>query len=255
MILAILQARVSSSRLPGKVLKPILGVPMILRQIERIKQATRIDELVIATSTDPSDDGLAEICRRAGVTCLRGSLNDVLDRYYQVALRYQPEHVVRLTGDCPLTDPEVIDVVIEAHLAEGNDYTSNTLEPTYPDGLDVEVIRFSCLKQAWEQAKLPAEREHVTLFIYSNRALFKLGSVKHETDLSDLRWTVDEQEDFWLVCSVYESLYPAKPLFSSGDVLEYVRGNEMIRRINSHHRRNEGLEKSLRINNKVEEKG
>ena len=195
-VLAILQARVSSTRLPRKVLKPILGVPMILRQIERIKRANCIDKLVVATSTDSSDDELFELCQHHEIVCLRGSLNDVLDRFYQVAILYNPAHVVRLTGDCPLADPRIIDEVIQRHLTGQYDYTSNTIEPTYPDGLDIEIFRLACLERAWQEACLPSQREHVTLFINQHAELFNRGSVKNIEDLSKLRWTVDELEDF-----------------------------------------------------------
>ena len=245
LILAILQARVSSTRLPGKVLKPILGVPMILRQIERVKRANYIDKLIVATSTDASDNNLFEICQQHGIECLRGSLNDVLDRFYQVAIQYNPEHVVRLTGDCPLADPEIIDEVIQKHLTGEYDYTSNTVEPTYPDGLDVEIFRLSCLERAWKEASLPSQREHVTLFFHQHSELFNIGSMKNTVNLSKLRWTVDELEDFELVNKIYEQLYPNNNSFSTCEILNYLNSNEVVKNINSHFNRNEGLKKSL----------
>jgi spore coat polysaccharide biosynthesis protein SpsF len=165
-ILVILQARVSSSRLPGKVLKSILGRPMLARQIERVLQSRRIDQLVIATSTDPSDDDLENLCWQMNVSCFRGSLNDVLDRFYQAAKKWQPQHVVRLTGDCPLIDPEIIDAAVDFYLAGGYDYAANAIQPTFPDGLDVEIFRFSILESAWKESILPSQREHVTPFIH-----------------------------------------------------------------------------------------
>jgi len=245
MILAILQARVSSTRLPCKVLKPILGAPMILRQIERIKRAEYIDKLILATSTDQSDDELSELCQQHGIECLRGSLNDVLDRFYQVAVRYTPDHIVRLTGDCPLTDPQVIDEVIQTHLSGQYDYTSNTVEPTYPDGLDVEIFRLSCLERAWKEASLTSQKEHVTLFFHQHSELFNIGSVKNTVDLSKLRWTVDELEDFTLVNKIYEQLYPNNSSFSTSEILNYLNSNEDVKEINSHFKRNDGLKKSL----------
>lgn len=245
MILAILQARVSSSRLPGKVLRPILGKAMLALQIERILRAKYIDKLIIATSNEPTDDALAQLSKEVGVECFRGSLNDVLDRFYQVANQYQPEHVVRLTGDCPLIDHAVIDKVIQFHLEGQYDYSSNTIKPTYPNGLDVEICRWPILKQTWEEAKLPSEREHVTLYIHHHAELFKLGSVENNTDLSKLRWTVDEPEDFMLVNDIYEYLYPNNPQFTTRDILEYYSSNEMLQTINNHYQRNEGLAKSL----------
>ena len=131
-VLCILQARVSSTRLPGKVLKPILGEPMLARQIERIARAERVDALTVATSDQASDDGVAGLCERLGVDCYRGSLDDVLDRFYQAARRSGPSHVMRLTGDCPLTDPAILDALVELHLAGDFDYSSNVEERTYP---------------------------------------------------------------------------------------------------------------------------
>src|SRR5690348_2363069 len=183
MNLAILQARMSSSRLPGKVLEPVLGRPMILRQIERIRDARRIDRLVVATSTDASDEPLIQVCRAEGIECARGSLVDVLDRFYQVGRKFAPAHVIRLTGDCPLTDPEMLDAVIAFHVDNGFDYSSNALEPTFPDGLDVEVMRFECLEQAWREARLPSEREHVTPYLYNHRERFRVGSYSGSRDL------------------------------------------------------------------------
>lgn len=246
MIAAILQARVSSTRLPGKALLPVLGVPMILRQIERIRRAQAIDRLLLATSTNTSDDPLEVLCREHGVTCFRGSLEDVLDRFYRAVVLLKPDHVVRLTGDCPLCDPVLIDQVIGFHLTGGFDYASNTVEPTYPDGLDVEVIRFDCLAGAWSEARLPSDREHVTPYIWRQPDRFHIGSFKGDDDLSRLRWTVDEAEDLDLVTRIYEALYPGNPQFGTADILDYLRDHPGLTEINRHYRRNEGLQKSLR---------
>ena len=217
--LAILQARVSSSRLPGKVLLPILGEPMLLRQIERLNRCSGLDKLIVATSTDPTDDSLELECEKRGVECFRGSLNDVLDRFIQAANPYDPETVVRLTGDCPLADPALIDEVIK-YFYEGNYYyVSNCDPPTFPDGLDVEVMRFSSLEAAHREAVLPSDREHVTPFIRSHPERFRLGNYACDTNRSHLRWTVDEPEDFEFVRSIYEKLYPAKPDFGTDDIL------------------------------------
>lgn len=244
-ILTILQARSSSSRLPNKVMRPLLGEPMLLRQLERVKRAQQIGTLVVATSVDPSDDPLAALCDVNGINCHRGSLNDVLDRFYQAACHFNPEHVVRLTGDCPLADPEVIDRVIEEYFAAGVDYASNALEPTYPDGLDVEVFSFSALKKAWEEAQLPSEREHVTPFIHKNQNLFKVHKVKAASNLSNLRWTVDNLEDFELIEQIYEALYPSNKQFSTADVLALIQSRPELASYNKHIRRNEGYIASL----------
>lgn len=245
MILAILQARVSSTRLPGKVLKPILGQPMLLRQIERLQRAAMIDTLLVATSSDRTDDALEDLCNKHEIRCFRGNLEDVLDRFYRAAHPYKPDHVVRLTGDCPLADPQLIDQVISFHLKGGFDYTSNALEPSYPDGLDVEVVRFTSLAQAWEEAALPSQREHVTPFIHQQPGRFKIGSVKNSADLSSLRWTVDEPLDFELVTIIYETLYPQNPAFTTRDILMLQDQRPDLKTMNTRFKRNEGYNKSL----------
>ena len=191
MILAILQARLSSTRLPGKVLKPILGTPMIVRQIERIQRSKRTDQLVVATSVDPSDDPLVTELRERGIEVRRGPLNDVVARFEQVIDEFRPQSVVRLTADCPLTDALVIDTVIDSHRSSGSDYTSNTLQPTYPDGLDVEVFTYPAFARLVALQLTAREREHVTLGVYGRPSDFTLTSVTQEVDRSDLRWTVD----------------------------------------------------------------
>ncbi len=245
MILAILQARVSSRRLPGKVLRPILGEPMILRQIERLQRSRLIDRLVLATSVDDSDDPLAALVDGAGLHVHRGSLDDVLDRFITAATAYEPTWVVRLTGDCPLADPKLIDQVIESTVDASSDYGSNNIEPTYPDGLDVEVIRYQVLKDIWRAGGSSAEREHVTLGIYRHPERFRLLSVKNEPDLSALRWTVDELPDFLFVERVYGALYPSNPSFETGDVLALLADHPELVELNAGIRRNEGLARSL----------
>jgi glutamate-1-semialdehyde 2,1-aminomutase len=252
-IVAVLQARVGSTRLPGKVLKPILGRPMLALQIERVRRAQLVETLVVATSLDASDDPLVELCRTLDVEVFRGSLDDVLDRVYRAATPHAPAHLVRLTGDCPLADPGVIDAVIRAHLDTGSDYTSNTRPPTFPDGLDVEVARFSCIAQAWQAATLRSEREHVTPYLYNNPEKFRLHSVGAETDRSSLRWTVDEPPDFEFVARIYGALYPTTPNFSADDVFELLRREPSLSAINSGFRRNEGHERSIRADHLLEE--
>lgn len=245
MILAILQARMSSSRLPEKVLRPIVGRPMLEHQIKRINRARLIDKMVLATSTDPSDDPLERFCVKTDTDCFRGDLDNVLDRFYRAAKKYNPEHIVRLTGDCPLTDPEVIDATIQYYLDNDFDYVSNSLQPTFPDGLDVEVFSFAALEQAFEEAELPSEKEHVTPYINRNPGLFKIGNYSNTENLSGLRWTVDEPRDFEFVTQIYEALYEAKPHFLTADILQILKDNPELAAINSDIERNEGLKKSF----------
>lgn len=232
MIVGVLQARCSSRRLPGKVLAPILGKPMILRQIERLQRAGRIDRLVVATSSGPSDNPIARICADTDLDCYRGNLEDVLDRVLQAA--GSADDVVRLTADCPLTDPEIVDRVIATHVSGHYDYTSNTLKRTYPDGLDVEVIRATALASAASEATLPGEREHVTPFLYNHPERFKLGSVTSTVDNSALRWTVDEQADIDFVRAVYAELYSVNPKFTTTDVLNLLERRPELVRLNEH---------------------
>src|SRR5262245_307871 len=245
MILGLLQARASSRRLPGKVLKPILGRPMLERQIERLRRAHRLDKLVVATSTDASDDPIAGLSHSLQVDCFRGSLDDVLDRFYQAARGYSADVIARLTGDCPLTDPAVIDELINLRARGGYDYASNALKRTYPDGLDAEVMQISCLEAAWREAKLPSEREHVTPFIYRHPERFRLGNLEQPTDLSGLRWVVDDPEDFAFISAIYEVLYPNNAAFSTDDILDLLTRRPDIASMMSNVPTNEGYQRSL----------
>lgn len=245
MILSVLQARCSSTRLPGKVMKPILGVPMLIHQLRRVVQSKRIDKLIVATSIDSRDDAIEQVCLAEGIHCYRGSLHDVLDRFYQLLRPLQPSHVVRLTGDCPLIDPDIIDAVIKLCLDGNYDYATNVVPPTFPDGLDVEVFLFSALEEAWKEATLPFQREHVTPFIQQQPKRYRIGNYKNTEDLSHLRWTVDEQEDFDLVNKIYEELYPVTPDFRMSDVLNLLKQKPDWSNINKKFERNEGLTKSF----------
>ena len=246
-ILAIIQARTSSSRLPNKILKPILEKPMLIHQIERVQLSKMINHLVVATSKDASDDQLVDLLKSSGIEHYRGSLKDVLDRFFQTASIYNPEHIVRLTGDCPVIDFEIIDKVIELHLDKNFDYTSNApgLGVTFPDGLDVEVIRFDILKEVWEKSRLPSEREHVTPYITRHPELFFVGHYASNHNLSKYRWTVDEPEDFVLVEKIYQALYPLNKAFKMEDILQLMNNNPEMKLINHKIGRNEGMKKSL----------
>jgi spore coat polysaccharide biosynthesis protein SpsF len=233
MILAVLQARMSSTRLPGKVMKPLLGRPMMARQIERILRTSTIDQLVVATSDDPSDDIVATFCRAEGIAYHRGSLHDVLDRYHSAAESFGPaDHVVRLTADCPLTDPGVIAEAIALHVASGADYTSNSINRTYPVGLDVEVMTLATLSTSWRDAAISQEREHVTMYIYRNPERFRIVELTQSLDLGLMRWTVDTIDDFQMVEKVYGALYPRNPAFTWPDVLAFLQANPDIAAIN-----------------------
>lgn len=244
-VLMVLQARVSSTRLPSKVLKPILGKPMLAHQILRLKKVKLVDKIVVATSVQRDDDDIEKLCNKLKIECYRGKLDDVLDRYYQACLAYKPTHVVRVTGDCPLIDSDIIDQVIKLHLDNNYDYSSNCAPPTLPDGLDVEIFTFSALEKAWLTSKLPSEREHVTLFIRNNPDLFSMQNFSYHNDLSTLRWTVDEAADFEFVTQIYEALYPKNKYFNLRDILTLLQERPNLSTINQHFNRNEGLIKSL----------
>ena len=239
---AILQARMTSTRLPGKVMLDLHGAPMIQRQLERVSRANLIDKIVVATSTDPSDDELVEFVERLGFEVERGPLNDVLARYVQVIERLDPSVVVRLTADCPIASPSVIDQVIAGFRAGDYDYFSNTLQPTFPDGLDAEVARSSVLTWVNSNSTDGHEHEHVTLGVYRRPDRFRVGNLASEKNHSDLRWTVDNSFDLDFVRSVYAELYEEKPEFEYEDVLELLERQPELNRTTMDAARNAALQ-------------
>ena len=216
---------------------------MVLREIERLSRSQRIDQIVLATSMDTSDDPLCVCAIEEGVRVYRGSLDDVLGRYYACAAEYGADHIVRVTGDCPLIDWRVSDDVIARHLTEKNDYTRTT--ERFPDGLDTEVMTFAALAQAHREAQLTSEREHVTLYFRNHPERFRIGDVDCAEDYRDLRWTVDEPCDFAFVEAVYEKLYAKNKDFSMQDILVLLKTHPDLRTFNRGIVRNEGLLKSL----------
>jgi spore coat polysaccharide biosynthesis protein SpsF len=240
MILAIIQARYSSTRLRGKVLMPILGEPMIARQIERVRRSKELDKIILATSDQDEDTPIETVGRQCGIDVYRGSLNDVLDRYYQAAKTWNPSHVVRITGDCPIIDPAIIDSVVQLAMSDGWEYVSNTIPPTFPDGLDVEVMTFAALQTAWTEATRASDREHVTPFLHRQPERFRVKNFLNRGDLSAMRWTVDEPEDFEFIAAVYEAIYPTNPSFSMEDVLKFIASHPQLSSKNVKFKRNEG---------------
>ncbi len=245
MILAIIQARMSSTRLPNKVLKSIMGKPMLALQLSRIKQSQLIDNIVVATSKQGDDDAIENLCKTQQVECFRGDLDDVLARFYHTSQAHSPDHIVRLTADCPLTDAKVIDRVISTHLTQQADYTSNCQPATFPDGLDVEVFTAKALTISYQQAQKPSEREHVTQFMRNHSELFTLANYQYHQDLSHHRWTVDETKDFEFVTQVYQHLYADNPYFTMQDILALLARKPQLSQINQNISRDEGLLKSL----------
>ncbi|MBE9528278.1 MAG: glycosyltransferase family protein [Proteobacteria bacterium] len=250
-VVAIVQARMTSTRLPGKVLKEICGTTILGHVLARLGGANRIDKLVVATSTDSTDDVIEQWCRDNGQEVSRGSLDDVLDRYYGAAVETGAAIVVRITADCPLIDPQIVDSVIELLLSGGHDYAS--LGGDFPDGLDCEAFTFETLKRAHAEAKLASEHEHVTPYIYKNPDRFDIATVTLEGGNAQLRWTVDDEKDFSLVTHIFEGLSgtDADKLFYTGDILEFLRKNPELSSINSETIRNEGYAKSIREDHEV----
>ena len=248
MIYAMIQARMGSSRLPGKVMKEVVGKPLLQHIIERLDFCDEIDKIIVITSDESENEPIKELCDSLSVDCFSGNELDVLDRYYQAAIVFNlndDDSIVRITADCPLIDPRIVDEVIKKHLDGNFDYTTNTLVRSFPDGLDCEVFTVPILKEMWNKAKLKSEREHVTLFIKNNPDNYNLGNLKQDLDLSDLRWTVDEKEDFILIKKIYECLYDEEKIFLMEDVLELFDNNPSLLKINDMYERNEGLMKSL----------
>ena len=207
-VIAIIQARMGSSRLPGKVLKDIVGVPMLMREVMRVRRAQTVGQVIVATTVEPGDDPIADVCRSKGIPYYRGDSMDVLDRYYQAAMFFGAETIVRLTGDCPLIDPQEIDRTVRAFFDAGVDFAANRLPPpwkrTTPIGMDTEVVTFEGLSRAWREADSKHAREHVMPFFYEQEGRFSILLVDHEPDLSRYRLTVDTPEDLSLVRLIYE---------------------------------------------------
>lgn len=243
-IMAVIQARMSSTRLPGKVLMEIGGKPALYHVVNRVRKAAAIDRVIVAASRNPADDSLQSYCETLDVVCFRGDENDVLDRFYQAAVQYPAGVIVRITADCPLLDPSVTDRVVQAFLDERCDYASNTLICTYPDGLDVEVFTFQALERAWREARLLSEREHVTPYIKKHPEIFRLKNVKHDCDLSSLRWTLDEPADLEFIRAVYDGA--SREFFGMEEILSWLQSHPELGRINQGIQRNEGYQKSLR---------
>jgi spore coat polysaccharide biosynthesis protein SpsF len=260
----IIQARMSSSRLPGKVLLDIHGQTMLARVVERSRKAARIEEVCVATTIEQSDDAIADFCSQQGYACYRGSLHDVLDRYYQAARRWKADIVVRITADCPLMDPELIDQTLSAFLGDASkdgplayDFAANRLPPpwrrTYPIGLDIEVCTFAALERAWIEADQPHQREHVMPYLYEDspvidslsgqvidgpkqkftvRHSFRVLLVNHPQDYGSLRWTVDTPQDLELVRQVFQR-FSGRDDFGWLEVLAVFKKEPELARLNA----------------------
>ncbi len=234
-VLAIIQARMSSSRLPGKVLKPLAGKPMVIRMVERVCRASLLDNVVVATSTDSSDDKLVSTLTEYGINCFRGNLNDVLKRYCDTVEAFGPsDAIMRLTADCPLIDWHILDQLVELFFSNDDyAYCSNVHPPTFPDGMDAEIFSRDALYMSCENATSSYEREHVTPYIVNHPELFPYANLTCSLgDLSHYRLTVDELNDYKRVCIIFNNLYLYKKDFTLEDILLFLRKNPEIMKIN-----------------------
>ncbi len=233
---AIVQARMSSSRLPGKIMRLVLGKPLLELLVERLKRASRVNEVVIATTTNDGDDQVESLTQRLGIGCSRGSEHDVLDRVLCAAHAARADVIVEITGDCPLIDFQVIDKLVDVYQANDFDYVANVLKRTYPRGLDTQVFATSVLEEVARLTDDPVDHEHVSLYIYEHPERFKLHNVESglPEEYWDLRLTVDTAEDFELVRRIYEELYPVNPAFTIQDVIRLFQRQRELRGVNQH---------------------
>jgi spore coat polysaccharide biosynthesis protein SpsF (cytidylyltransferase family) len=246
MIAAIIQARMNSTRLPGKTLMEIGGEPLLGHLVRRARRVPHLQDVIIATTNNPADVAIVDFANRTGLRVHRGSETDVLDRFYQTAKRFGVSVILRITPDCPLLDPQVAGLVVDEYLRNKGecDYVSNVDPPTFPDGLDAEVFTFATLERSWREAEKRSEREHVTPYMRSHPELFKLRNVAHSEDLSSLRWTVDEPRDLEFVRRVIGHL--GQQPFDMNDVLSLLRSRPELGDLNRGIGRNEGYLRSLR---------
>ena len=253
-VTAIIQARMTSTRLPGKVMREVLGRPLLSYLIERVRCCKGIKDIVLATTINPEDDFIAMLGSSNGVNVFRGSENNVLERFFKAATTFDVRHIMRVTADCPLIDPDILYMLIEYYFSESFDYVSNCTYPTLPDGLDAEIFNFETLDHAHKHASLPSELEHVTPYIQSHPDIFKIGNWAYHKDLSHLRWTVDEPEDFEFVRQVIEALYPDNRNFRTKNILDLIHQRPELVKINANFARNEGYLESLEEDEKLKKK-
>jgi spore coat polysaccharide biosynthesis protein SpsF (cytidylyltransferase family) len=247
-VVVIIQARMGSTRLPGKVLKDINGKPMLWHVIDRVMKSKKTDLIVVATTTKEEEYPILEISRDTGIEVFCGNEWDVLDRYYKAAVKFSADIIVRVTSDCPLVDPNIIDNFIDYYFTNTDyDYLGVGKHSLCPNGVGCEVFSFEALKMAWTESKWFSEREHVTPYIWKNDKIFNIGRpLKPKKDLSKLRWTVDEKRDLKFVREVYKELYNENNFFSTRDVLELLKKKPELNMINNDIIRNEGYIKSLK---------
>ena len=241
-IIAVVQARMGSTRLPGKILKNFQDIPMLIHIVNRLKTIEKVNNVIIATSDLPKDDKVYKVSKKYDVPCYRGSETDVLNRFYCASKMMKGNHIIRVTGDCPLVDPEIIDKLINLYfkgnfdfcgLACGAGVSNEKKIKRYPDGLDAEIFSFELLKEANRKAKTNLHREHVTPYMWQNKSKYKVGTLVSDTDYSSLRFTVDNEEDLEFVNWIYNMLYPKSPRFNLYDILQLLKDHPS--KINNNH--------------------
>lgn len=242
---AIIQARMGSTRLPGKVAKRIVGMPMLEHMLRREKMSRTVDDVVVATTNKSEDDTVEVMAKACGVSVYRGNEHDVLDRYYQAAKEAKADIVVRVTGDCPLHYGDIIDETVKHFLAAKVDYGRSP--SNYPEGLDTEVFTFAALERAWREAKLPSEREHVTPYLYTHPELFVCDSewTPAQGEFQGMHWSVDTPQDFAFVTKIFDALYPRNPKFKKEEVLALLQKHPEWLDFNKGQTGYEGYAKSL----------
>jgi len=245
----IVQARTGSRRLPKKVIALIEKKPLIWHVINRLKHVKKYEQIVLCTTKSPKDDVLVELAKKSGINYFRGSSYDVLDRFYYCLLKFNADPIIRITGDCPLIDPKLIDKLLDVYNKNKYDYVTNNLPPTFPDGLDIEIFSFKTLEKTYKNAKLKSEREHVTPYIRNHSQKFKIYNLKNRENLSHLRWTVDESKDLKLVRKIYSLMKPSIT-FDHGEILKAISKFPSLTQINQNIIRNKGYLKSLKNDKK-----
>lgn len=253
---AIIQARMGSSRLPGKVLKPLLGRPMLWHIVQRLRFVNGILETVVATSDRPGDEPIRRFCREQGIPFFAGSEEDVLDRFYQAARTFEGDPLIRVTGDCPFVDPDLVGRLLDRYRAGGYDHFAIATGAgaiflaggRFPDGLDAECFSFASLERAWREATDPADREHVTPYMWRNKFLFRCSHLTGEKDYSSCRWTVDNEDDFRLVEKIYEELYQETRPFLMADIHRFLSDHPDLASLNREYIGKEGYEELWKTN-------
>ena len=251
MITTIIQARMSSTRLPKKVLLPLGDTTVLGHTVRQVRKAEKIGQVIVATSTGEDDDRIEAYCTQEGIKVFRGSLTDVLDRYYKTAEAYKAEHIARITSDCPLIDPVIIDRVATEYEKGTCDYISTgRITSTFPDGMDTEIFSFEALQSAWKEAKLPSEREHVTPFIWNHPERFRVIEMRNDRDLSSVRLTLDEERDYQVIKDIISNVAN----LSMESIVRYIEAHPEIAHINGSIIRDEGYHKSLKQDEEAKQK-